>query len=382
MIDPKPNLRIKILSLINKLLPKSKRQIAIYGRRMLSDNAEALLDYLISNDYNKKYSIKICVDKHVPVSKYTGIQNVQIVSNPIHTIFTLLNSMRVFHTHGMTACAFIPCRNQIIFDLWHGSPLKTIGLMAGNKWYHQTDSYFLCASPFWAEINKKCFNLDDNQIFIGSYPRNDLLLKKSDNHLLKSICSGTRNIVFMPTFRNSDQLHKTDSSCDFPLLSPSNIEDLNSFLKDKDVNLIIKPHPYQRHIQLFDIDLSNIKIITNEDLHKAELPLYVLLGASDALISDFSSVFFDYLLINRPIAFVVEDMADYKNQRGFTIDNPYTLMPGVKIQTLKDLKEFILDVVHNKDPYHTERQKINNLCNTYTSPDASKRILDFTGIIK
>ncbi len=49
--------RIKLLSGINRLIPKKINQIAIYGRRMLNDNSAALLDYLIKEGYNAKYTV-------------------------------------------------------------------------------------------------------------------------------------------------------------------------------------------------------------------------------------------------------------------------------------------------------------------------------------
>ena len=88
------------------------------------------------------------------------------------------------------------------------------------------------------------------------------------------------------------------------------------------------------------------------------------------------------MLLDKPIGFVIEDMNDYGSSRGFTVDRPLDLMPGNKINNLADLKKFILNVSEGVDLYKDDRRKINDLCNTYKTPDASKRILDFLGIKK
>lgn len=376
------NFRIILLSIINWLVPKRNNQIAIYGRRMLNDNAETLLDYLIDEKYNNRYTIKVCITKEVNSSKYSNTHNVIIVHNPISTILTLFRSLRIFHTHGMSVCSFIPCRKQIIFNLWHGSPLKTIGALASNICHPETDSYFLCASPFFATINKRCFLLNDKQVFIGSNPRNDLLFTNSNNDYLNKIRQGRKVIVYMPTFRKSEGLGRKDSNIDFPLINQANIQPLDTFLAQNNLLLIIKPHPYQNHIRLFDAKCSNIIILKNEDLNRNGLHLYELLASTDALISDYSSVYFDYLLLNRPIAFVTIDLDSYQGLRGFTVENPYDIMPGAKIKDLNDFKQFLLDVANNNDLYKDDRQRVNDLSNAYKSNDASKRILDFLNITK
>lgn len=372
----------RILSYINRITPKRERQIAIYGRRMLNDNSAALLDFLIEERYNEKYNIKILVSNQVDCIRYENIKNVKIIRNSVATIWNIITSMRVFHSQGMTVCAVIPCGSQIIFDLWHGSPLKSIGLLSGNKWHSDTDSYFLCASPFMANINKRCFNLSDSQIFIGSNPRNDQMLNPKGNEFITSITKDSKLIIYMPTFRNSKELHRHDSSMDFPILDTDNIQILDSFLENKHIKLIIKPHPYQNDIPLFSRKYKNIIILKNSDLTSHGITLYQMLGHTDALVTDFSSVYFDYLLLDRPIGFVIEDIENYEKNRGYTVDNPLDLMPGDKIKNFNEFVEFIDKVSKGNDDYQNERSIINELCNTYKKPNASKRILDFLGIIK
>ena len=119
----------------------------------------------------------------------------------------------------------------------------------------------------------------------------------------------------------------------------------------------------------------------NEDLFKKGIKLYELLGNTDALLTDYSSVYFDYLLTDKPIGFTIDDFELYgKNRGGYAIDNPLEMMPGMKINTFDDLVQFLTCVSEGKDNYVAVRHQVNNLCNSFVTPNASKRILDFCGI--
>ena len=63
--------------------------------------------------------------------------------------------------------------------------------------------------------------------------------------------------------------------------------------------------------------------------------MYVLLRNADALITDYSSAYFDYMLLNRPIAFTVEDIEEYRKKRGFVFDNPFEYMPVRRLIPMK-----------------------------------------------
>ena len=93
--------------------------------------------------------------------------------------------------------------------------------------------------------------------------------------------------------------------------------------------------------------------------------LYSLLGRADALITDYSSVYFDYLLLDRPIGFAVGDMKDYEGERGFTVDNPYEYMPGEKFSDGEGMLEFVRSVFSGIDLYGAKRREMNDIFNKY-----------------
>ena len=103
---------------------------------------------------------------------------------------------------------------------------------------------------------------------------------------------------------------------------------------------------------------------------------------ADILITDYSSIYFDFLLTQKPIGFVIDDMGEYGNHRGFVVDNPLDYMPGEKIQNVEDLKSFIDGIMTGHDNWKEERKRINDLVNADQQGDYCKKILDFVGIVK
>lgn len=143
---------------------------------------------------------------------------------------------------------------------------------------------------------------------------------------------------------------------------------------------IIKPHPYQNDLKFLNLNLTNIIKFTNEDLAMKSVSLYELIGQVDALLTDYSSVYFDFLLTQKPIGFVLDDIHEYRDKRGFVVENPLELMPGEKIYNEEEFVGFIKNTCNGIDNYKDERKRINDLANKYQDNKNCERILDFLGI--
>jgi len=163
-------------------------------------------------------------------------------------------------------------------------------------------------------------------------------------------------------------------------LNSKNIEYIQSFLSKNEILLIIKPHPNQLDLDIFKRGYKNILIIKDENLNEKDIFLYQIFQEVDALLTDYSSVYFDFLLTMKPIGFTIDDFESYEDKRGFVVDNPLELMPGHKITNLDELKRFILDIKEGKDDYYEERKKVNDLANKYKDGNSTKRLMDFLGI--
>lgn len=185
-------------------------------------------------------------------------------------------------------------------------------------------------------------------------------------------------ILWMPTWRRHVKKgNNSESKIDFPVLNSNNIHILNHYLEKENILLIIKLHPNQYDLKFLHTKYSNIKVIKNEDLAKRNIELYQIFSEVDALLTDYSSVFFDFLLTMKPIGFVIEDINDYGNKRGFVIENPLEIMPGEKIYNLNELLRFLNNIRLEIDDYYQERLRVNYMANKYRDGNSCKRIIEY-----
>ena len=187
-------------------------------------------------------------------------------------------------------------------------------------------------------------------------------------------------ILWLPTFRNSKALNRNDSTFNFPLgipiiYSKEDLNLINDYLNKLNVCLLLKLHPAQ-DTSVFKLDsLTNIIIINDKYLIDRNIELCELYKVTDAMITDYSSVYVDYLLLNKPLGFTQDDFEQYK--KGFSMPNINDYMPGHKIMNVDDLKKFISDISSNIDNYKEERERVNKIFNKFNDSKSSERLAKY-----
>ena len=186
-------------------------------------------------------------------------------------------------------------------------------------------------------------------------------------------------IVWMPTFRVTKKFQDgIDSELGLSFVTVDNISRLNDCLRDRNILLILKLHPWSAQ-KVDSISYSNIV-----NLHQSEIPvnitLYQLLSETDALITDYSSVYIDYTLIDKPIAFVYDDIDEYRRTRGFSFEPVEQYMPGEHIRDFNSLLEW---VEHFEDDKFKEmRRELANMFHVYHDANSTERVLKEINIIE
>ena len=105
-----------------------------------------------------------------------------------------------------------------------------------------------------------------------------------------------------------------------------------------------------------------------------------MLHYTDALISDFSGAYVDYLNLDRPIGFVITDMKDYDTNRGFVFESPTDYMPGMKIKDEIDFLKFCDNVSMNIDTYKADRHKVLSIFSDYQDDNNYRRLALHLGL--
>lgn len=358
-----------------------KDSIIIEGHGDFDSNGGAFYNYLINNGYNKKYKI-------IWLLKYD--QSKELPDN-VET-YPLFKPSYKKNKAIATAKYILTCNNaigsirpdQISVYLSHGSVAlkKTVGLTTLPK----NLKYSLAPSEFWKPVLSEVYKLSDQtkQIIVG-YPIHDMLYTPSNHEVRKVTTKEYKKIIlWMPTFRKGGGLGRNDSDIDYPLGIPlfrniTAVQELNDYLKKYNSLLIIKIHPKQDMSTVKIKDMSNIIVLDGQLVRKLDIDNYRLMKDTDALVSDYSSAAFDYLHLNRPVAFVLDDLEHYKIP---LVDNYEDLIMGPKIYRQEDLKDFILQVINNNDQYVDRRKTVFDKVFKYHDGDSCKRLANFLNLQK
>ena len=370
----------KFLSIIINIFTKNKPlkdEIVIESHDDFDCNGGAFYNYLIENNYNNKYKIIWLVrrkyNKKLPKNVYMLPLYGPSIRKAYHMcvakFFTfdceIINKMR---------------EDQVVAYCSHGAGgFKKI---KGKMDIPDCVDYLLCESPDYMPIQAEQWSLSVNDkrfVYIG-YPCQDIFFHKSNNEFLK-ISDNKYNKVFlwMPTFRKGGGYKRNDSTKQQKLGIPlfetkEELIKLNEQLKKCNAFLIIKIHPKQ-DLCGFDLDdLSNMIILTGDKVKKMNIDNYNLIKCADALISDYSAVAFEFLQLNRPIGYTLDDMNDYKI--GFVVDDIHKLIAGHEIYNIEELYNFIQEVCEEKDVYKSKREKIRDFTYNYHDGNSSQRLAE------
>ena len=155
---------------------------------------------------------------------------------------------------------------------------------------------------------------------------------------------------------------------------------INEFFKSNESLLIIKIHPKQDLSNLKIENKSNIKVLAGETIKKLKINNYKLMNCSDALISDYSGAAFEYLQTDKPIAYVLDDMKDYK--QGFVVEDIHTLIAGEEIYNLNDFKNFVSNVINEKKKKKKRRREVRDYIYNYNDGNSCKRLTELLNMVK
>lgn len=272
---------------------------------------------------------------------------------------------------------------QFSLFLTHGSKTKeTRGLYEPGP----AVDFINIQSHFFDKVVEYGYDARKEQLVYLGYPRCDWLFKKVDILTpLKEIGVNGRYLIWLPTFRKN-RSHLRDAHSELfenmgiPLIyNEDMLNSLNDFLVSKNLHIIYKPHPAQDVSSLTNARPSNIHIINDVQLFEHDLQLYQIIACSEALITDYSSVYFDYLLLNKPIATTLDDVDLWKSVRGFAFDlESMYAKTNESLYSLDDLLDFIQTVViEGRDTRSEARKEVMMLTNKYIDGDSAKRVAEF-----
>ncbi len=297
-------------------------------------------------------------------------------------IYTLSLAKVLVTTHGP-----ISLPNRVELNTWHGPLFKSVRIMENPSIKTQINSNFrkvdkiLSYSQLYLSLLVACTMTNPYRHKITGAPRNDFLFDSNGRSNLEKILGKNLEkktiLMFVPTFRKG--YSKIQGSKNFNnLFGFKNFqsESFNSFLKENNLFFVYKLHPNEEKYFNDYKDLIDPKFsyhLNNQVLSDNKFDFYEILNCADILITDYSGIFIDYLLLNRPIIFNPTDLGDYERTRGF-LYTPYNQWtPGPKIETQEGLINEVKDILKGEDPFANQRQLSKNIWHQYTDNKSSFR---------
>lgn len=322
----------------------------------------------------------LCDDKKQrEILNNAGYENVY-TRNSLKGFYYTITSKYFFYDIHQHSITYYFLKNAVLINLWHGIPLKKVGKDAIEKKNIAgkiqriislpSDYFILNNDNYEKEKFISAFESKENQlIYLGS-PRLDILYKdiKNSELFMKQDYKNIKNykvqekkiFVYMPTFR--------DTGKDISRWLKS--EKLQQILKNNNAILICKLHSLDKNSLDFDLSEEFYKMDSDSDV-------YPILKYTDALITDYSSVYFDYLLLDKPILYYSPDLKEYQEKcRGFY--EPYEkLTAGAITQTEEELFSAMQNVIDGVDNYTEQRKALRDRMFKYQDGRNCERIVEW-----
>ena len=361
------------LSWINYIVPKKQSIVLLYtANKGICYSLVPLRKYMLSNHFDLKYKI-YCGIEHM---KYAEKEPRVTFVDGFRATLVFLRAGHVFYTAGQLPIK--PSKRQLVFHLRHGNANFKRAIDNGYEFFF---THMIAPSEYYIPIMAQEYGCKESNILVAGDPLTDELLNNPRNSY--DFYSYDKLLMWMPTFRQSEDYGIYDTSLKevVPLFSESEYEVLNNKLESYNIKLIIKIHDHQAIKSKIERRYSHLEIYTSETFQVAGFDTYKLMAQCDGLIGDYSSASMQYLLLDRPLAFVVPDIDEYAANRSFVFDNPEDYMGGHIIKKKEDFWEFLDDFANNRDIYVDKRHWICSQIFKYKDACSCERIVRMNNII-
>lgn len=357
-----------ILNLFFRLYKIDSKKIVFQsGRGMIDGNPKAIYEYINKNNA-KNYKLIWLVTKDTNTSKLEGIY---YNSNSIKGLYHLATAKYWIRSESLGS-VIKKRKGQVYIQTWHGhGAMKKMGYDVNNEknrpplehtkeWDH-----LLTNGPIEEMIMKSSTGYKGNIIQIGA-PLTDIILKNAnDNKFIKNlkkelkIPKNKKVILYAPTFR--------DKQLDMEKINLK----IDALKNAKDAVILVRVHPLIRNkIDAKNFGKNFINVCFYPDVSD-------LLAVTDILISDYSSIIYQFSVLNRPIMFYTYDLDEYTKDRGFYINFPEDL-PGEAVNTDEEL----LKLINNIDKYKKKiSKKLNDFNRKYNANNDGKVCEKFTELL-
>lgn len=359
----------RLFSLLGIILPKNNNLIVFesFLGKQYSDNPRAIYEYL--KEHYPHYKMYWSVERK-SLYKFENLDVKYMRRFSLKWMY-VMNRAKYWVSNSRLPLWIPKPKNTIYLQTWHGTPLKRLAAdieevhMPGTntekykrnflnevkKW-----DYLVSPNPYSTEIFKRAFQFDKVLIESG-YPRNDYIVKNKNNEFeIKKIKEKNnlpldkKIILYAPTWRDNQFYGKGRYKFEIPL----DLNLLQKELKDEYIIILRMHYLIAENLDLSKYDGFAYDFSSYEDIRE----LYLI---ADLLVTDYSSVFFDYAILKRPMLFYVYDIEEYRDRlRGFYFDfekeapGPLLYTTDKLIETIKNIDGIFKEYRKKIEDFHQQ----------------------------
>jgi len=302
----------------------------------------------------------------------TTYPNYFLYAYSFKSLFKVVTAKAYVITHGpwdITPFKITKTKKPLI-NVWHGFPIKKLGTDGQNLTKKQKKKVLgnfdgLVVMSEEEKIHmSRCYHTKLENTWVTGYPRNDFTFYQN-NDVIKQIpyIKGKKVLLYAPTWRD---VGKTKL---FPFEN-FNSKELTNFLEANNAIVLLRIH--KNELRNHNLEESNVMRVCDGNVVQE---INELLPFVDILITDYSSVYIDQLLVDKPMVFIPYDLEEFSKIRGFNYDFN-TVAPGPKVGNFTEFTTAIKNYLENPMLDSTERERIKNKFHKYQDNQSAKRVYE------
>jgi CDP-glycerol glycerophosphotransferase len=371
----------RVLDLVNRMVPKKPGTMVLHSSVDVEDGVLAVLAECAARGC--RATVLLEDPERAPL--LTALAAGPVRTLPRHSLRGRLAFLRARYvvTTGRLYGSRMPPPSQTVVSLWHGEPPgKVTGRFEGRGGL--LCSYAPVCSTVGRAYRSAEFNLSPLQVPIIGAPRNDRMLQADAGSVRRALLGGDADrtvFVWLPTYRvghYDGELRVDVAGHSGVPYSPEEIRRIDDGLFELGARAVVKVH--HRDVNTFTDDYRALRVLTQGDLERTGLTLYPALAAFDGLITDISSVWVDYLLLDKPMVFAFPDVDAYRHGRGLNIEPYEQWVPGPFTRDVDGLLSALGDIVEGRDPMADERARARVRFHQFLDDRSTVRLLDGLGV--
>jgi len=367
-----------ITRFIESFFSKDKQILTLFfTENNYADNSRYFLEHLRSLPTNN-YKVRVLVKNESLYKEIHAIYpDITHFSKSFSGLKLFLKTKNIVISHGSDSSYFFPyfldVKSKNVINLWHGIPLKRLSLQVKGIRESKSRKRFqkftsICASSTFEQfLLASCFDMHIDDVWVTGTPRNDYFVKPNSELLSAHKYLNKKIILYAPTWREYG-----NRSSFFPF-DDKNLSELNEYLESKDAYLLLRGH--REEMERISSNYGEKSLSRILPAHQEIFPdAQQLLAHVDVLVTDYSSIYLDFLLVDKPIIFIPYDLKEYQSYRGFLFDYDSNT-PGDKVFTQEAFIKSLDSSLNSPEQYSAERKVVLDLFHKYQHGNSSSRIL-------